>query len=151
MTTPRYRDQAIALAAVLQCCWLIDQLAKTGVAAKEELNPLINSLFSFDPETTESVYGSVTHLKRGLRILDEMLSGTTPRNYGDTLRYALGVIHLQGKLEKDATMLATLRKRLEHISFKNEHFTDDNYEIARSVAGLYQETISNFKFRIQVT
>lgn len=151
MPETQYRDQAIALAAILQACWLIDQLSKTGIAPREETNPLVHSLFCFEPTSTEDVYGSIVHLKRGLQILDEMLAGSTPRHYGDTLRYALSVMHLQRKLDSNPAMLQTIRKRLQHIAFKFEHFTDDSSETAGSIAGLYQDTISNFKFRVQVT
>lgn len=151
MTDERHRDQAIALAAILQSCWLIDQLSKTGVVPLEESNPLVHSLFCFSPQTAEEVYGSTVHLKRGLKILDTMLDQFTPGTYGDTLRYALSVIHLQRKLDKDPAMLATIRKRLDHISFKFQHFTDDSSEVAASVAGLYQDTISTLGFRVQVT
>lgn len=151
MSDTRHRDEVIALAAILQSCWLIDQLSKTGTVPLEESNPLMHSLFSFSPQTAEEVYGSALHLKRGLNILEAMLEQFTPGTYGDTLRYALSVIHLQRKLEGNPQMLATIRKRLEHISFKFQHFTDDSSEVASSIAGLYQDTISNFRFRVQVT
>lgn len=151
MTGQRDRDQVIALAALLQACWLIDQLSKTGTASGEQINPLLQSLFVFDPTSAEEVYGTAIHLKRGLRILDEMLAGATPRQYGETLRYALSVMHLQRKLAHNAAMLQQIRRRLEHIAFKHAHFTDDSSELANSIAGLYQDTISSFRFRIQVT
>jgi len=147
----RYRDQVIALAALLQACWLIDQLSKTGAISSEQLNPLLQSLFVFDPKNAEEVYGAVVHLSRGLQILDDMLSGTTPRQYGETLRYALSVMHLQRKLAQNTTMLQQIRRRLEHIAFKYAHFSDNSSELADSIAGLYQDTISNFRFRVQVT
>jgi high frequency lysogenization protein len=151
MTNTRHRDEVIALAAILQSCWLIDQLSKTGVVPLEESNPLVHSLFCFSPQTAEEVYGSTVHLKRGLKILDAMLEQFTLGTYSDTVRYALSVMHLQRKLQGDPAMLSTIRKRLEHISFKFQHFTDDSSEVAASVAGLYQDTISNFNFRVQVT
>jgi len=151
MTNTRHRDEVIALAAILQSCWLIDQLSKTGVVPLEESNPLVHSLFCFSPQTAEEIYGSTVHLKRGLKILDAMLEQFTLGTYSDTVRYALSVMHLQRKLQGDPAMLSTIRKRLEHISFKFQHFTDDSSEVAASVAGLYQDTISNFNFRVQVT
>ena len=151
MPTPRYRDQVIALAALLQACWLIDQLSKTGAVSSEQLNPLLQSLFVFDPGTAEEVYGTAVHLKRGLQILEDMLNGSTPRQYGETLRYALSVMHLQRKLAQKPAMLQQIRRRLEHIAFRYTHFTDDSSALAGSIAGLYQDTISNFRFRVQVT
>jgi len=151
MTTQRYRDQVIALAALLQACWLIDQLSKTGTVSSEQLNPLLQSLFVFDPNTAEEVYGTAVHLKRGLQILEDMLGGGTTRQYSETLRYALSVMHLQGKLAKNPEMLQQIRRRLEHIAFKQTHFAGDSSELADSIAGLYQDTISGFRFRVQVT
>jgi high frequency lysogenization protein len=80
-------------------------------------------------------------------MLDQFIPGT----YGETVRYTLSVMHLQRKLQRNQPMLATIRKRLEHISFKFQHFTDDSSAVAASVAGLYQDTISSLSFRIQVT
>jgi len=151
MTDTRHRDEVIALAAMLQACWLIDQLGKTGVVPLEESNPLVHSLFCFSPQTAEEVYGSTVHLKRGLKILDTLLDQFIPGTYGETIRYTLSVMHLQRKLQSNQKMLANIRKRLEHISFKFQHFTDDSSEVAASVAGLYQDTISSLSFRIQVT
>lgn len=145
------KDQALALAAVVQACHLVDILSKTGKIDLQQLQPLVDSLFEFDPDSTAAVYGGTDKLACGLKVLSRILSGKAGKEYGDTLRYVMGVLHLEKKLEKNPQMLPTIRSRLEHISFKNEHFSDNIDSISASISGAYQDTLSTLNYRIQVS
>ena len=61
------------------------------------------------------------------------------------------MIHLQAKLAARPEMLELIRTRLEHTARQAEHFSDHNQGVITAIAGLYQDTISQFSFRIQVT
>jgi high frequency lysogenization protein len=143
--------QTIALAGVLQAACLVDQLARTGQVAPESCNPLIQSLFQFDAETTAAVYGGVHNIDLGLRSLQDILSTNNSAPYRSATRYALGMLHLQKKLSADPEMLNILHSRLQHAAFKADHFTNDINEVCHSVAAIYQDTVSTFKFRVQVS
>jgi high frequency lysogenization protein len=144
-------DQTIALAGVVQACHLVDQLSKTGEIPDEHLQPLINSLFEFSPESVESVYGGCQNILPGLRILSEILSGKAGRRYGDTLRYTMGVLHLEKKLHKNSEMLSIIRSRLDHTAFQKEHFSQHSTDICASISAVYQDTLSKLGYRIKVT
>lgn len=145
------KDQALALAAVVQACHLVDILSKTGKIDLQLLQPLVDSLFEFDPSSTAAVYGGTDKLTDGLEALSRILSGKAGSEYGDTLRYVMGVLHLEKKLQKNQQILPTIRSRLEHISFKNEHFSDNINDITASISGAYQDTLSTLNYRIQVS
>ncbi len=144
-------DQVIALAALLQACHLVDQLSKTGQIAPEHLNPLINSLFEFNPKNTESIYSGTLNIRPGLQLLEDILVNSSAGRYGKTLHYAMSVLYLGKKLQSNEEMLAIIRNRLEHASFGSTHFSASPDDVANSVAGIYQDTLSTFKYRIQVT
>ncbi len=143
--------QTIALAGILQSTHLVNQIATTGSSNAESFNPTINSLFKFDAETPISIFGGPQGINLGLNILKDILSGNAQQDYRTHIRYALAILHLQKKAEKDSQMMALIRRRLEHASLKAEHFTDNIQETATSCAAIYQDTISGFKYRIQVT
>jgi high frequency lysogenization protein len=151
--TPRQRIEAqtLALAGVLQATFLVDRIARTGQVDTASFNGILHSLFVFDPDTPQDVYNGSHNLQLGLRVLRDVLSGQGRGEYHTCVRYALGILHLQKKLAENPQMQTTIRNRLQHTEKKLEHFTQDINDIAGSIAAIYQDTISNFKYRIQVT
>lgn len=150
MNPTTINNQTIALAGVLQSAHLVDKIACTGSAPAESFNPLINSLFQFDAKSPAAVYGGLPNLKLGLQLINDLLAGNNSNEYRTTVRYALGILHLQNKLASNPELLQIIRNRLEHTAFKAEHFSDNVHGITSSLASIYQDTVSTFKFRIQV-
>lgn len=148
-TDQQLTGQTIALAGILQSAYLVDQLARTGSAPAESLFPTINSLFEFDPDSPEQVYGSIHGIDLGLRILQDIMGGGA--NYRTVIRYALSLLYLQRQLSRKPELLSIIRSRLEHAALKSEHFASDPQSVAASIAAIYQDTISTFKYRIQVS
>lgn len=144
------RDQTIALAGVLQSAYIVDLIARTGQAPAESFNPSLNSLFQFEANTSEEVFGGIHGVRLGLQILQDVLAGNHSGEYRATIRYALGMLYLQRKLSANQELLAIIRSRLDHTAIKAEHFSDNVNAIASSVASIYQDTLSTFRFRIQV-
>lgn len=143
-------SQVIALAGLIQSAYLVDQIACTGKYPAESFSPLLQSLFQFDVDDAEQIYGSVHGIELGLKLLIEMFDGPGPEGHKSTVRYALGMLYLQKKLMNNSDMLNILSNRLKHTQFKSEHFSNEVNELSSSVAGVYQDTISTFKYRIQV-
>ena len=69
----------------------------------------------------------------------------------DLVRYVFGLIYLERKFAADPDMMAVVRSRLEHTSFRAEHFSSNVNELCHSVSGIYQDTLSHQKYRIKVT
>lgn len=144
-------SQTLALAGVLQATYLVDQIARTGQADSAAVNGVLHSLFVFDSDQPATIYGGVQNLQLGLRVLRDILAGHRREDYRGCIRYAFGIIHLQKQLARAPEMQTTIRSRLQHTEKKLEHFTQDINEISSSLAAIYQDTISHFKYRLQIT
>ncbi|MGH8488400.1 MAG: DUF489 family protein, partial [Gammaproteobacteria bacterium] len=93
------RDQALALAAVFQAALLVDRLANTGAVPNENLKALVRSLFEFDPQSTEEVFGGEQDYRFGLSLGINALKDIFDRKrrgpkYGDAVTYVIGLLHL---------------------------------------------------------
>lgn len=152
-----WTDLSIALAGVFQATGLVEQLAKTGYVPMDAYKCSIESLFELDPANTLAVYGNnVAHLHFGLTLLRDLLKegglGQPRRHsHADALRYSLGVLHLQKKLSGRKDMLGVIGSRLKQAATQAEHFSSTHDNVIANIGGLYTETISTFRYRIQVT
>ena len=143
--------QTLGLAGVIQAAYLVDQIARTGSYPAESFNPSINSLFQFDAKTPEAIFGGIHGLVLGLRAINDVFSGQTGNEYRAITRYCLGILFLEKRLSANQEVMDIIHSRLQHVAVKAEHFTDNPQSVASSVAGIYQDTLSTFKFRIQVS
>ena len=151
MATASITSQTLALAGVLQSAYLVDQIARTGKAPAESINPSLHSLFAFDASNTAAVYGGIHGVKLGLQVLSDIINGSSRHENRTIIRYMMGMLYLQKKLSANDELLNIMRSRLEHASLKAEHFSDNPASTAKSIAAIYQDTLSTFKFRIQVS
>jgi len=147
----RLEQQALALAGVAQAARLVDQIARTGSCPQEFLEPTIHSLFAFDADSVEEVYGGTAHVRLGLQTLGELLADNRAESNREVLRYVFGLLYLERKFAADDGMVAVVRSRLEHCSFRAEHFANHVNELCDSISGIYQDTLSRLRFRIRVT
>lgn len=149
-----WQDLTLALAGLFQAAGLVEQLAKTGYLPTDAYQCSIESLFELDPPNTLAVYGgAIKGLDFGLRLLSELLrdGSQAQKRHGDALRYGLGVLHLQKKLSKRRDMLGVIASRLQQAKQQAQHFSTTHDNVIANLGGLYSETISTFRFRIQVT
>lgn len=144
------RGQAIALAAVVQAALLVDQLARQGAASAEEMQRLSQSLFRLEWEHPAEVFGGLMALRRGLAGLEEILKAGSTTTNPAALRYALALLRLGRQLGSDQGRMTTIRARLDHAAIKQEHFASRFDETASSLASIYQDCVSNMRYRIQV-
>ncbi len=150
MSPEQAHAQALALAGLLQCTYLVDLLARSGQAEQEAVTPVINSLFQFDAKSPEAVYGGARGVNLGLGILKDLLEGKDTSRYRMTLRYAMSLLYLQKKLSARDDMLEVIRSRLQHAGVKQDHFSSNINDISTSIAAIYQDTISTFKYRVEI-
>jgi len=141
--------QTIALAAIFQFAAQVEQLAKTGHLAQDEFKVAIDSLLSQNPPNTLAVYGKISHLELGLKTLIDSLK-RKPTRSNDCVRYVMGILHLQRRLEKHHDMMDVIGSRLDKSRQQAEHFSRTHENVIASLAEIYSDTISTFSFRIQV-
>lgn len=148
----RYSDQAIALAGVFQAAAQVEQIARSGYSKSETLEVSIGSLFNQDPASVLDVFDNrIEGVEVGLKVMRELLSQRQSRNHPDALRYVLGMLHLQKKLQGRRDMLEVIGKRLQQAAHQVEHFGLTHENVLASIADIYSDTLSTFNFRIQVS
>ncbi|GAA5523598.1 high frequency lysogenization protein HflD [Microbulbifer aestuariivivens] len=146
----KWREQALALAGIFQAAVLVERLAKTGTAPQDELETAIHSLFQLNPARTEDVFGGAEKVLPGLRVARQLLKTRRHPEYADCLRYVLSIIYLQRQLGKSADLLAIIGARLEKARVQAEHFSPTHENVFSNLASIYSDTLSTFRFRIQV-
>lgn len=144
-------QQAIALAGVAQAARLVDQVSKTGSYPLEFLEPTIHSLFEFDPDTVTDVFGGLPSVRLGLQNLCSLLANRQSDENRDVVRYVFSMLYLERKFAASPDMMSVVHSRLQHASFKAEHFAGHVNDICHSISGIYQDTLSKLRFRIKVT
>lgn len=146
------QQQTLALAGVMQAAFLVNQLAVHGMVAQDKFSTSIHSIFALDPASTVDVYGSVRNLKLGLETLQEYLHNfDAVFSPTETLRYALGILHLEGLLQSQPDMLEQIRKDLERLQQRHDEavYLDDNHAL-KDLSRVYRNTLSTLAFRIHV-
>ena len=143
-------DQALALAGVCQACQLVDALATSGLCQQRDFDTCINSLFERNADSALAVFGSVDALHTGLDTLQRVLGSTKSGEHANLLRYILGVLHLQRRLNKDRTKLNAIADGIDKARRQAEHFSRSHANVVANLADTYLNTISHYNFRIQV-
>lgn len=146
----RLEQQTVALAGVAQAARLVDQLSRTGSYPMEFLEPSIHSLFAFDADNVEDIFGGLPGVKLGLHNLSSLLASRQSQENREIVRYVFSMLYLERRFAADAQMMAVVHSRLQHASFRAEHFANHVNDVCHSVSGIYQDTLSNLKFRIKV-
>ncbi|GAB3271706.1 high frequency lysogenization protein HflD [Parahaliea aestuarii] len=144
-------QQTIALAGVVQAARIVDQVSRTGSYPPEFLESSIHSLFKFDAEGVEDVFGGVEGVRLGLQNLAALLANQKEAENRELVRYVFALLYLEGKFSSDPAMMQVVRSRLEHASFRAEHFAGHVHDVCHSISGVYQDTLSKLKFRIKVS
>ncbi|GAB3381239.1 high frequency lysogenization protein HflD [Spongiibacter taiwanensis] len=141
----------MALAALIQAVGLVDQVARTGQADPEAMEASIDSLFAFSSDNAEQAFQGVASIEFGLRGLRDLLSGNDYAEKPNILRYAMGVLYLQKKLRKNRDMMDLMASRLQHAAKKKEFSnSNDIIGLCGSLSSIYQDTLSNFSYRLQI-
>ncbi|MBV0931770.1 high frequency lysogenization protein HflD [Marinobacterium weihaiense] len=164
----QHDEQTIALAGMFQAASLVDQVAQRGMVPQNNYETCIASLFATNPKLTEDVFGGVKEvpygLSLGLRHLQDMVEKKESGQNKQIIQYVLGMIMLERQLDKHPDVMSKLGKGIDAIADKARYFNDQDAassvplapvaythrNVIAALDNLYQETISQFSFRIQV-
>lgn len=144
------QEQVLALAAAFQACQLLDNLAKHGETSNPELETAVRSLLNQAPQSTEEVFGTRANLVLGMQSMHELLSPTPAQRANGVLGYVINVMHVERKLTNNQDMLNRIGAGIAQATRQAQHFSTTDERVLASLADLYQQTISTFRFRIQV-
>ena len=144
-------DRTRALAGVFQAAALVKDLASNERFNSLAYETTISSVFQLDPESVSDIYGDDKSLSTGLNTLEAVLKNTQTSELVDTIRYALGLIHVESMLQKQNDLLDILRQRVERCVDHAKHFDSViNDSVIAQLADIYLDTMGTFKYRIQV-
>ena len=149
------RNRTIALAALFQCVEGVLQLATRGTVDNDLLQSCINSVLTNDNSSIEALYGGVSDLRTGLRVLMYQLGtgGLTedgkPKNVEAT-RYAVNLLYLEKKLAKDPEMFQKLMRNIETAQQQLNFFEMTHPNMVARLADIYSNTISQLGPRIMI-
>ena len=153
MIQKSFRDiqgQAVALAGIIQAAQVVDTISQQGDYSNDQLMPLINGLFEFNPMSAMEVFGGPKAVRPGLEQLLETLNQGRLSKKQDIIRYFFGMLFLGKNLSNNPEMLSIISSRLEHTALKKAYFTSNLSDICSSLSAIYQDTLSSFNFRIHV-
>lgn len=145
------QEQLVALGAVFEAAALVDRIARTGQVPNAALASMLGSLLVREDKPALEIYGGDDlNLREGYRALVGALERDTSSLQREPLRYALAMIGLERQLDKRSDMLQVIGSRLDQIQQQVDHFGLTHENVVASFGGLYQDTISTFRQRIQV-
>lgn len=149
------RGQAIALAGLAQFCVWAHRLAQHGERREDRIELAVTALLCTDPPKAEDVFGSVTALQTGLKLLDSQLTGLGVRRDGPdkaelayASRYAGQLLRHAGTVLELPHTLALIRQELAKLQAQSGQPPSER---VKPLAELYQKTISPMRPRILVT
>lgn len=151
-TTP-LQQRSIALAALTQAVYLVDSIARKGLADAEDSRALIESIFNH-PAASDSpaqVYGGIKQLSTGIRISRDILLGKAMPQTKALMSYSAGLLTIEQRLNKDHKMRNRLGEGIARIDKQRLYFGSAVHpSVCAAIADLYGETISTMKPRIIV-
>ena len=143
-------DKTIALAGVFQAAQLVRDIAWQGKSNQIALESSLESLLNFEAPDVVSVFGNVTGVLQGLRTIENQLDSSSKKRDTDVTRYAITLVHLQRKLEKNPEMLDTISQRLEDVKSQLDYFDLSHSNTIAKIAEIYKTTISTMQPKIIV-
>jgi high frequency lysogenization protein len=143
-------EQAIALAAVLQYCQLVDQLARTGTVPVEQLRVAMVALLEQNPSDAAALYQGTGDLRTGIEFLERLLGGERRALSAEVMRYAVNVLYLQRRLQRDAANRARIYAGIARAAEQANLFSPIHDNVLANLAQIYQDTVGRYSLRIQV-
>lgn len=143
------KDRALALAGLLQAVQLVQQMAQTGQAPATPLQACIDSLFRFDAESPEAVFGGAAALRPGLERLVAQLEGGAGRDAAIT-RMAMTVLHLERKFIQHARAPGAVHEALQDIGRQRELSGPTHPTVLARLGELYASEVSPVGPRVLV-
>jgi high frequency lysogenization protein len=145
-----YRDITIALGAVCQSAWLVQQTARHNQTPHYAFDPLLLSLFNKNPSNALDTYGDVYALSAGFKTLDQLFKNQRSQALHEIMRYMVNILALERRLRKRSDLLNVISQRLDKAQAQADLYDYHHENVIANLAGIYTDTISTFPMRIQV-
>ena len=143
-------EQTLALAGIYQAASLVKQIANTGKANSAHIDASIETLFRFNADNVEQIYGSVASISHGVKVLHQHLKDKSNRDLEIT-KYVISLLMLERKLSGNNKMLDEIDQRLKKIEAKFDFFPLNHENTFAKIGQLYKDTISTLGPKIIVS
>jgi high frequency lysogenization protein len=144
----------LALAGVFQAAGLVHQLAHEGRADADAFRASVDSVLKLDADDTETVFGGVAGVRRGLEFVREKLANPGETVEVEIARYVVSLLHLSAQLARRPAMQDAIREGIETIGKQMTFFATDEEDVhpalIEKLAELYIQTLSTITPRIIV-
>ncbi|RUO55738.1 high frequency lysogenization protein HflD [Pseudidiomarina homiensis] len=145
-----WQQRTLALAAIAQACAAVKQLARHGQLTEEfQRDALLQSVLEQDPESFSAIYGDVTNLNFGLKVLLAQIGATRNKDVEIT-RYMVGVLALARRFERSEKAVAALGQRINQLQRQQQDFQFEQDTILTGMAGAYSDFISPLGRPLQI-
>ena len=148
MKDPALKDRVLALAGMLQAIRLVQQMADNGQAETRPLGVCIGSLFRFDAESTEAIFGTAADLRPGLQRLVAQLDGNG-RDATQT-RIAMSLLQLERRFVAHPDAAQGLRTALEALAAQERTDGPSHPAVLAQLGELYANHISTLGPKVMV-
>ena len=145
------RDLTLAIAGVFQAATLVKQIANTGMANSAVIEASLETLFKFEADSVEEVYGGVAGVGAGIRELARQLGSARGERDLEITRYVISMLVLEKKLSANASMLDQIASTLDNIKASLDYFSLMHENTVLKLGQLYKDTVSNLSPRIIVS
>ena len=145
------RELTLALAGVFQAASLVKQIATTGMANSAVIESSLETLFKFDADNVDDVYGGVAGVGAGIREMNRQFSSARTERDIDVTRYVISILTLERKLSANRDMLDKIGKTLENIKSNLDYFSLMHENTIIKIGQLYKDTVSHLSPRIVVS
>ncbi len=142
------KDRVLALGGMLQAIKLVQEMANNGQSETKPLATCIDSLFRFDADSTEAVFGSARELDTGLRRLIAQLDGDG-RDPAQT-RMGMNVLALERRFIRNDTVVAALQSDLTEVERIRDELGPTHPTVLSRLGELYSQHISPLGPRVLV-
>jgi high frequency lysogenization protein len=143
-------NQTLALAGMFQAAVVVDELAFSGNLDQRAFDASLNSLFTFEAESPQEIFGGVDNLGRGYQAVNDYLGGELRTGSKNVAHYVMSMMKIALQLARDGELATTLIDRLRSIERSGSEFEMSRSAVVIKIDGLYQETISHLRPRIMV-
>lgn len=139
-------DKVCALAGIAQCAMTVDELAVKGREDEDLRQFGLRFFLARDQDEIRQLLADRGAFVRGLRALEQGISGQGDADQQRQLAYAVQIIQVGLRFLKSPAMLATVGAEIDRLTAAG----DTAEERIEAIGRLYENTISTLPLRIQV-
>jgi high frequency lysogenization protein len=144
----QFSERVLALAGLAQALHQVRRIAETGHSEAGVVQTALDSVFRIDAVDAAGVFGRVSELNPGLRLLRGYLIG---ENKEDTLpRLGMAVLQLERRFIRRTDLGDAVSQGVDRLAPQAQQLGSTHPEVIATLGNLYAETLSQLRPRVMV-